>query len=66
MPVVQTNEPSGYGLVSTKFYWMDRLPNFIKYGALCYTTNCVRAIHTEQVKLISSGSGIVVVYTTLY
>ena len=48
----RTDESSGYGLVSTKFYWMERLQNFFKYGALCSTTNCVRAIHTEQVKLI--------------
>ena len=28
MPGVRTDEPSGYGHVSNKIYWMDRLPNF--------------------------------------
>ena len=28
MPGVQKDQPSGYGQVSTKIYWMDRLPNF--------------------------------------
>ena len=69
MPKVRADEPSGYGHVSTKIYWMDRLPNFFKYGALCSLPSAFAfsPIYTKHVKLKKngSGSGIIVVFSTL-